>query len=1268
MAFFASSSNERLVKRSVSTDRLRGARPQPARSSKHNTSTQKYVGADEFGMIIDPNSNDSPTVASASLHVPSPSLSTTSRGRNSPNGSGNGSSRTGSRSPNPSRRRAALQEHSTGEASSAHSLSPSPAPSYVNEASNSSSSKKAERDHVSRARSSPDLKDAPKSRSRMRSNEEQSTDIKTPIRPPRGPRPQSPSLSRPTQLNTTNISAATAFPGHSPASHSHSSSSSSPLTPAPNNTTRQRSSPSTASGPVIRRDDALTLPIRTTGSKPPCGNVSDGSYGSPLSEGGGMELSGMGFSMKRLLSRPADTPSISSFHSSHSTTAQAQGRGAVRSEPDTEYGYNSLARRCRLDTSPIPHSPSVYSVSGASLNERTSRRAGSESENMTFGSLGRSRGLEWGHVLSKLNDSDKDNGAHVRQYSSSFSLSSPSEGANPYPISLALERERAALRANAKTMAENGRPLIQLTTSAVRRFSALGARDLESPGTTITYATQSPASVSAASTPSTSLSSRPNPNSRNGQREPMGVTRRADSPPPVGLTPAEIVAHTYKQQEKRRAELEQNASDHPEKFHERSQRTIRAKDRDKDKERGKISMRDANVITMSEAQSSIRKPGDIEEGGGDGGNNASDALSYRGHDPDEASAPYYTVFGNPEGRIVAIGNGRDSAFGLFERVQEKAKATEKAVIAEMTSTSITTGTSVNYVNGKADDKSGSPMTLRRKLSRKMSGKFRKDVFDGRERALSDPVEEKEERTSGRPSLSLNTTTTSSGRRSATIPRERPGQVSRRNSLKMSLDSFVAVPSLDPSSGMTLPTAANGSSKSFASRHNHVYERERKTSDSSLRPKQKSDKMKTEKEKEQERADKGKFWGLVKRISSNTLKDKYRPSVSDIPPVPALPRDHSSVEVGDLHTGPRKLKATRPSLSHSRRPSTAPMNSLSPVEGRFILRKKASVSQTLSIAESDVDESCQPASSTSEQIKRLSAVSLNDASAASNKYSIGEHILPPEKLYMFGDLNFTFGENEEPKSPIDSTGLFYGESNSSHQALPVPPRRAGQLKLDDDSRSASPTIPTFSADNPINTFGFRNRSGTTTTARPTPVFPDMDFGEMPKSTDSLPLSRIASSSEPPPRPPRSTRRGPAAPSISQSSHSSHSPDPSIAKITLGDRGSIGRVSQASTARPNTPHNTGVESPSSSPPPLLDSQSPISMTDSNSSSLTFRDLSAPGGKVVWSEKEKLDKWDELLDRSERAGGTLHVGFGGLMSDHLRESTFEPTHDTLSLYSEF
>ena len=60
----------------------------------------------------------------------------------------------------------------------------------------------------------------------------------------------------------------------------------------------------------------------------------------------------------------------------------------------------------------------------------------------------------------------------------------------------------------------------------------------------------------------------------------------------------------------------------------------------------------------------------------------------------------------------------------------------------------------------------------------------------------------------------------------------------------------------------------------------------------------------------------------------------------------------------------------------------------------------------------------------------------------------------------------------------------------------------------------------------------------------------------------------------------------------------------------------------------------------------------------SPLKFRELgSGEGGKdrKVLTEKEKADRWDDLLERSDRAGGTIHIGNTRLLSDSLRFSDY-------------
>ncbi|KAL5531675.1 hypothetical protein ACEPAG_4552 [Sanghuangporus baumii] len=618
---------------------------------------------------------------------------------------------------------------------------------------------------------------------------------------------------------------------------------------------------------------------------------------------------------------------------------------------------------------------------------------------------------------------------------------------------------------------------------------------------------------------------------------------------------------------------------------------------------------------------------------------------------------------------------------------------------------------------------------------------------------------------------MNTTSSSStaaalpsvsGRRSATLPREKGSGPQ----VKMSMDSYVAVQSIESTSGRTLPSAANGVPSGFIGKARVKDEKDR------------------EKEKEKEK-DKGKLWGLVKRISSNTLKDKYKRTSTDlVPPVPALPRDAPSSS--SQHTSPIALGDDRSKLggggdmmdefviqlgtppssrSPSRRPSTAPALNLgeSPKEGRFAtLRKKPSMSLVHQMQVQQLQQQQQqttllgasPTHNTRPSVTTRSSSPMSSDLVFSYKQSdgssvtsygcdftstnsklakghpvLGKHILPPETLSMFDDLNLKFDlkKEDETRSKLDSRNyadpydsLFYIEEPTCQQALPVPPRRpppakAAEVDSIDEFRSESPTIPSFSADNAINAFanrkcacasadagaGVAGEGGAGVAAS---SFTGTEFGTStarpsPPSSGSPASSVQGGTTDPPPRPPRSALRVPPG-----SSNSAHSPSPSLARAVFEDRvgrSSIGSHSQASTARPtpsiassnkntNTNASTNVfvlrstsspcSTPSPPPPPdLLDShQSPVSASDSASSTITFRDVSttsatssstttttntttttvtSSNSKQALTEQEKMDKWNDLLDRSERAGGTLHVGLGGvLLSDQMRESTYE------------
>ncbi|KDQ27103.1 hypothetical protein PLEOSDRAFT_1077835 [Pleurotus ostreatus PC15] len=50
------------------------------------------------------------------------------------------------------------------------------------------------------------------------------------------------------------------------------------------------------------------------------------------------------------------------------------------------------------------------------------------------------------------------------------------------------------------------------------------------------------------------------------------------------------------------------------------------------------------------------------------------------------------------------------------------------------------------------------------------------------------------------------------------------------------------------------------------------------------------------------------------------------------------------------------------------------------------------------------------------------------------------------------------------------------------------------------------------------------------------------------------------------------------------------------------------------------------------------------------MVYKNMSAAQKSPMLTDKEKDDKWNDLLERSARAGGTLHIGGAELLSDRL------------------
>ncbi|KAI4518174.1 hypothetical protein K525DRAFT_272910 [Schizophyllum commune Loenen D] len=345
-----------------------------------------------------------------------------------------------------------------------------------------------------------------------------------------------------------------------------------------------------------------------------------------------------------------------------------------------------------------------------------------------------------------------------------------------------------------------------------------------------------------------------------------------------------------------------------------------------------------------------------------------------------------------------------------------------------------------------------------------------------------------------------------------------------------------------------------------------------------------------------------IWRLVKRISTGALRDKadWDEENTKAPPVPAIP---SHLREGSAFIGgPRQSDEVRSTKSKARPlPVNRPGNSSPEVE-------------------SSVDD------------KFFAGTRRSSVSSVDPSDSVGKPILPPSELgriarEMEAERQST---RERSKSSTSSNSMRSAQSTRTRSssgrgqghartdteftiiatspseeltALTAPPPRR---RKDDDlaefgaAVADSPMIPSFSVDQPINTF---NRAKMHT----------------PSKSAQRNLSLPSTSDSPPSLPPP---RSKTRPSLQETRE---------------------------TGRLQSPH--------------AHSFSTSALKRSKAPPVTFRELgSSPAASRSLSEKEKAARWDDLLIMSERAGGTIHLGSEGLPSDQLRFSTTSSSLDAL------
>ncbi|KAF5332080.1 hypothetical protein D9611_008047 [Ephemerocybe angulata] len=464
-----------------------------------------------------------------------------------------------------------------------------------------------------------------------------------------------------------------------------------------------------------------------------------------------------------------------------------------------------------------------------------------------------------------------------------------------------------------------------------------------------------------------------------------------------------------------------------------------------------------------------------------------------------------------------------------------------------------------------------------------------------------------------------------------------------------------------------------------------------------------------------------FWKMVKRMGSNSgLRDKYQHTSGPATPSPPHGRSTGSSPASAGLTGNQRLpRSGRASLDEL--PSTSLSNSapLARTPASFSLLKHASssadghnpnYSHSRSQQQTISSRTSTPASSDHASSTRVFQRTHSSRSSASSFADLG--IPPPLPHPPSAFLNQrAFGSRSDsghhsdggyrspmvksPRSPglqrsasasrtpteEDSTPI--GSGPYTPPSLPAPPRRPkpafstnfDQEPLFDpkelesgDFDNDSPLIPTFSVDNAINSFKPKKLSADGKFAKPSDSTPP-PVPSLEAFPTSSPISR--STSVPPPRPARDLRRPSpkSSPRLDQDSGSgtdATTPQQTKPKQKKGsppaDYAGYGSKPPTSAFGPSP----GFTKP---PPPSLPERQ---RTMSNPNSPQSGSRSQPASPSQHSpsrlpeisspraltEREKAEKWAALLEKSEKAGGTLHLT--------LDSSTNELDSDQLTLSS--
>ncbi|KAJ7916883.1 hypothetical protein B0H13DRAFT_1996819 [Mycena leptocephala] len=339
----------------------------------------------------------------------------------------------------------------------------------------------------------------------------------------------------------------------------------------------------------------------------------------------------------------------------------------------------------------------------------------------------------------------------------------------------------------------------------------------------------------------------------------------------------------------------------------------------------------------------------------------------------------------------------------------------------------------------------------------------------------------------------------------------------------------------------------------------------------------------------------KIWKLMKRISTGALKEKYDHAPEDLEARGAMSTDgHSRDEPGVLS----RFMQSRSSLSGPQAPSGIPRAAPRalplppPIPASHQSRASIATRSSSPVSSSDVASSKYfhktPGSG------RSSTSSYGDESTPpppvpavpTPNVIIGKHIVPPKDLYKLDVGEFkssSFEDNKVHNKPM----AFFGTQNirtPDDWTIVATPAEEHPPSLPHPPRRLP--VPNSSRERQYNAEHPRILHG-----RPHQTF----AARKPPPVDKARVENVLSSLEP-----AASRRMSSAPDD-----------------TLGRKMSI----TSGTARQKRLEQRSTSLPRAEP-------------------LTFRGMSEKAAQAL-TEKEKADRWDDLLQRSDRAGGTIHLG---------------------------